>query len=195
MRASIIGSCGAGKSTFGKKLAERLGCRFVELDSIYHQANWQPLPEDQFRARVSEIIAGDAWVCDGNYSAVHALVLARATDVIWLDPPKPTVMLQVIKRSLLRAIDQTELWNGNRERISEWLDPEHPIRWAWSTFERRRRENELRLTSPDYAHVRFHRLRDRRAMARFLSEEVRNRGAGTSLSPGSSTTGRDLRRM
>ena len=87
MRASIVGTSGAGKSTFGKLLAERLDCRYVELDAIYHQANWVPLPEDQFRARVNDFVGGEAWVCDGNYSVVHPIVLARATDVIWLDPP------------------------------------------------------------------------------------------------------------
>jgi adenylate kinase family enzyme len=169
MRASIIGSSGAGKTTFGKRLAARLDCRYIELDAIYHQAGWVPLPEDEFRARVSEVVAGDSWVCDGNYGVIHPLVAARATDVIWLDLPKPIVLLQVIKRSILRAIDGRELWNGNHERISEWLDPEHPIRWTWSTFERRRAEYARRAGSPEYAHLRFHRLRHRREMREFLA--------------------------
>src|SRR5262245_8381022 len=148
MRALIIGSSGVGKIIFGKKLAERLGCRYVEFDAIFHQANWVSLPEEQFRARVAEIVVGDTWVCDGNYGVVHPLVAARATDVVWLDPSKPVVMLQVIQRSILRVLDGRELWNGNRERLSEWLDPEHPIRWTWSTFERRRAEYAQRAGAP-----------------------------------------------
>jgi adenylate kinase family enzyme len=168
MRACVLGCSGAGKTTFGKRLAARLGCAFVELDAIYHQPHWTPLGDDAFRAGVEEALAGDRWVCDGNYSAVHSIVRARATDVVWLDPPKAVVMAQVVWRSVVRSATRAELWNGNRETLARWLDPEHPIRWAWSTFEKKRIENEARMTNLGYAHVRFHRLRSRRAAAAFL---------------------------
>jgi adenylate kinase family enzyme len=168
VRVSVIGSSGAGKSTFGRRLAERLGCAFIELDGIYHQAGWRELGEEEFRARVAPLVAGEAWVCDGNYSKVHRLVLARATDVVWIDPSKAVVMAQVIWRSVSRAAMGRELWNGNRERFRGFLDPEHPIRWAWSTFERRRVEYEGRMRAAEYSHVRFHRLRDRRQMRAFV---------------------------
>jgi adenylate kinase family enzyme len=168
MRVSVIGSSGSGKTTFGKRLASRLGCPFLELDSVYHQAGWTQLPDDEFRARVAALLTADAWVCDGNYSAVHSVVRDRATDVVWLDPPKAVVMAQVIWRSVSRGVMRQELWNGNRERISEWLSPEHPIRWAWSRFESKRKDYTARMASPEYAHVRFHRLRSRRAARAFL---------------------------
>jgi adenylate kinase family enzyme len=169
VRVSVIGCSGSGKTTFAKRLAARLGCAFVELDAIVHQANWERLPDEAFRERVGAALAGEAWVCDGNYAAVHDIVRARATDVVWLDPSKPVVMAQVVWRSVSRAITREELWNGNRERVSEWLSPEHPIRWAWSRFEGKRRDYEARMASPDYAHLRFHRLRTRRETRAFLT--------------------------
>ncbi len=33
---------------------------------------------------------------------------------------------------MARALTRRELWNGNRESFRNWLDPEHPIRWAWA---------------------------------------------------------------
>jgi adenylate kinase family enzyme len=168
VRVSVIGSSGAGKSTFARRLAHRLGCACIELDAIYHQAGWTQLSDEEFRARVSPLVQPESWVCDGNYSNVHTIVLARATDVVWLDPAKPVVMAQVIWRSFSRAITGRELWNGNRELFRSWIDPEHPIRWAWSTFARRREDYARRMRSPEYAHVRFHRLRDRRAMRAFV---------------------------
>jgi adenylate kinase family enzyme len=173
VRASVIGCSGAGKTTFGKRLAERLGCPFVELDSIYHQPNWTPLADDAFRARVEAALSGEAWVCDGNYSAVRTIVRSRATDVVWLDPSKTVVMAQVVWRSFVRAATHAELWNGNRETAARWADPEHPIRWAWSTFEEMRLKYEVRMTQPEYAHLRFHRLRTRRATRAFISGSVR----------------------
>src|SRR4051794_9102256 len=128
MRVSIVGTSGSGKSTFGRTLADRIGAPFVELDSIYHQANWTPLPDDEFQARVRELVDGDSWVVDGNYSSVVLpIVFTRATTVVWLDYARPVVMARVIRRSASRAFVNRELWNGNREDIRNWIDSEHPI--------------------------------------------------------------------
>jgi adenylate kinase family enzyme len=168
VRVAIIGSSGAGKSTLGQALAARLGCPFVELDAIFHQANWTPLEDEVFRARVAEQVAGERWVVDGNYAAVRPLVLARATDVVWLDLPKAIVMKQVIVRSLRRVIDRRPLWNGNRERLRAWLDADHPIRYAWRKFDERRRHSIELFASPELAHARLHRLRNHAEIDRFL---------------------------
>ena len=101
-RVSIVGNSGSGKTTLARALAERLDVDCVELDAMYHQAGWTPLPSDQFRARLTEIAAADRWVIDGNYSAVQDLVWARADTVVWLDLPKPIVMWQVVRRTLWR---------------------------------------------------------------------------------------------
>jgi adenylate kinase family enzyme len=164
----VIGCSGAGKTTFAKRLAALRGCPFIELDAIYHQRNWTPLSDDAFRARVETALSGEEWVCDGNYSAVQPIVRARATDVIWIDPPKAVVMAQVVMRSVARAAMRSELWNGNRETMARWLDPGHPIRWAWSTFDKKRIDYAARMTQSEYAHLRFHRLQTRRAMRAFL---------------------------
>ena len=115
-RVSVVGTSGAGKSTLGAALAARLGVDFLELDSVFHQPGWVPLPREEFRERVAVAVAGERWVIDGNYSMVRDLVWARADTVVWLDLPKRTVMRQVIWRSFRRAAARVELWNGNRER-------------------------------------------------------------------------------
>lgn len=132
-RLLILGTSGSGKSTLAARAAQRLGLRHVELDAIRHQANWVDMPDEQFRQAVAREVAGENWIIDGNYRIVRDLTLARATAVIWLDPPRWRVMWQVIVRSLHRAISRKPLWNGNREGFREWLDPGHPIRWAWNT--------------------------------------------------------------
>ena len=84
---------------------------------------------------MAEFAAGDAWVIDGNYSAVQDLVWARADTVVWLDPSRARVMRQLVRRTLRRMARRTELWNGNRESWSNLFraDPEESIlRWAWT---------------------------------------------------------------
>jgi len=62
---SMVGNSGSGKSTPGRALAARLDVPYVELDAIFHQPNWTPLPNDEFRARVAAIVDGHGWVIDG----------------------------------------------------------------------------------------------------------------------------------
>ena len=53
-RVSVVGNSGSGKSTLAAALAGRLAVSRFELDSIYHQPGWNPLPAADFRARVSD---------------------------------------------------------------------------------------------------------------------------------------------
>jgi hypothetical protein len=60
------------------ELAGRLNVRYLELDSVYHQPGWVPLPKDEFRQAVAAAAAGNGWVIDGNYSAARDLAWAQA---------------------------------------------------------------------------------------------------------------------
>jgi adenylate kinase family enzyme len=173
----MVGNSGAGKSTVARQLARNLGVPFVELDAIYHQAGWAPLTAGEFRARVAEVTAGDAWVIDGNYSAVRPLVWARADTVIWIDPPRHRVMRQVIWRTLRRAAFRVELWNGNRERwanLFTWEPENSVIAWAWHRHAVYRRRYGTALDDPANSHLTFVRLQNRGAIRHFLATASQN---------------------
>ena len=161
MRISIVGTSGCGKTTLAVALARQFALPRIELDAINWQEDWRDLQvhdPDEFKRRTAEAVAPNAWVCDGNYALVRPIVLARATHLIWLDYERPLIMWRVITRSFARAVDQRELFGGNREDFRHWLDKEHPIRWAWDTFHRRRKEYEALLTEPGNAHLSVRRL-------------------------------------
>ena len=166
MRIVVAGTSGAGKTTFARRIAVQLGLPHIELDAINWQPGWHDLVRHDaalFLSRVTEAIQGEAWVLDGNYGPVGERAWLRATYLVWLDYDRPVIMLRVIHRSILRAVLRTELWAGNRERWRNFLRPSHPIRWAWSTWERRRYETEARLRRPEYASLAVLRLRHPRA--------------------------------
>jgi adenylate kinase family enzyme len=161
-RISVVGVGGAGKSTVARLAAAKLGIPCIELDAIYHGPEWAEIPMTEMRRIVTELVAGDDWVIDGNYRKVRDLVWGRATTVVWVDPSKFIVMAQVIWRSFRRAVTGQELWHGNRERVRQWIHPEHPIRWVWSTYRAQRTEHES-LVAPHWV-----RLRSRRDVRRWV---------------------------
>jgi len=168
----VVGTSGSGKSTLGAALAARIGADYLELDSVFHQPGWVPLPREQFRERVAAAVAGERWVIDGNYtSQVKDLVWARADTVVWLDLPRRTVMRQIIWRSFRRALRRTELWNGNRERWRNFfsLDKEESvIAWAWQTHAATRAKLEAAMADQGNSHLKFVRLKNPGAVRRFL---------------------------
>jgi adenylate kinase family enzyme len=176
-RVSVVGCSGSGKSTVGRRLALELGVPYIELDSIYHQPDWVPLPREEYRRRVTEVAAADGWVIDGNYSSsVQDLVWARADTVVWLDLPRRTVMRQVVWRTLRRVAFRAELWNGNRERwtnLLTWVPEDSVISWSWHHWPVYRARYGAAAASPPHPGLTFVRLRSHRAIRRFLADEGR----------------------
>jgi adenylate kinase family enzyme len=157
-RVAVVGSSGAGKSTLAARLAVQLDVPHVELDAFQHGPGWEQASVEELRERTDAATAGDGWVCDGNYETVRDLVWGRANTLVWLDYDRSVVMARVIRRSVRRAITREPLWNGNRERWQRWADPEHPIRWAWSTHAHRRAELADAIARPEHAHLRVVRV-------------------------------------
>jgi adenylate kinase family enzyme len=174
-RVSVVGNSGSGKSTVGAALATRLGVPFVELDAImHHRPNWEDLPTDEFRAAVAEVVAGDEWVVDGNYTVALDVVWARADTVVWLDLPRRTVMRQVVGRTLVRVIRGTELWNGNRERLAGMLatrPEESIILWAWTHHHVYRQRYADAMADPEWSRLAFVRLTSRAAVQDWLAAQ------------------------
>lgn len=172
MRVVVIGTSGAGKTAMATSIASALKLPRIELDRLHWEPNWEALSEtnpNEFVHRVSTAIsASDGWVSDGNYDMVRDLIWGRATHLVWLDYSRVVVMYRVIKRSIARAYDRTELWAGNREDFRRWLRPSHPIRWAWSTWRERRLRFEDLLNKAEYRHLVVLRLRTPRDAAKVV---------------------------
>ena len=67
-RIVIAGISGNGKTTLGRRLAQKLGVPFTELDALMHQPGWAPAETETFRREVEAVMDGsDGWVLDGMY--------------------------------------------------------------------------------------------------------------------------------
>jgi adenylate kinase family enzyme len=158
-RVNVVGGSASGKTTFARRLAERLAVPHVELDALHWEADWTEAPNEVLRQRVTRATAGDAWVVDGNYSAVRDIVWERTEAVIWLDFPLRTVLWRYAVRTQRRIRTAEELWpgTGNRERLSmHLLSRDSLLVWILRTYRRRRRDYPSLLAAhPHLAAIRL----------------------------------------
>lgn len=167
-RIVVIGTSGTGKTTLAKQIAQRLHIPHTELDALHWEPNWTPAAIDVFRARAAEAVAGDCWVMDGNYSKVRDIVWSRADTIVWLDYPFWLVFRQIVWRTLVRGLRQTELWSGNRETLKMAFSQDSIIGWMMRTHGEKRRKYPLLLQQPEYQHLTVFRFQSPQATRQWL---------------------------
>ena len=166
-RVVVGGETSAGKTTFSRALATRLGLPVVELDALFWGPGWTKPEPSKFRARVSAVVAEAAWVIDGNYSVVRDLVWSRADTFVWLDPPFPVLVWRLFRRTNRRIRTGEELWSGNRERFrNAYLSSESLYLWLFRVYGRHHRAWPAAIA--EYPRLRVLRFRSSAAAARWL---------------------------
>jgi hypothetical protein len=133
-RTVVIGCTGSGKSTLAALLASRLGVPHIRRDWL------GPEGSDEYRAAVAAAISAERWVFDGAPYYVEELVYRQATLIIGFALARRSVMRRVISRSVREFIGLVPTPPHRDRRWRAWLDHEHPVRWAWSSWPERRRE-------------------------------------------------------
>ena len=161
LRAAVVGTSCSGKTTLARKIASARGIPHVELDAIHWGAHWTPLPLVDFRRAVEAEVARNEWVIDGNYSQVRDIIWARATHLIWLNLPFPTVFRRALSRTARRITTREELWAGNRETLRLALFNRDSILW-WVIRTHRRRSREYRQLIQDsrYRHLDVYEIKN-----------------------------------
>ena len=161
-RVLVIGSPGAGKSTFAAAIARRTGLPLIHLDRHYWQSGWVESEAEEWKARVEALASGERWVMDGNYGGTLALRLGRADTVVWLDFPVWLCLWRIVRRARrYRGRVRPDMAEGCPEQMS-WEFFSYTARFPWSG--RRRIVDKL----PPFA-GRLVRLRRPSEAARFLA--------------------------
>lgn len=83
----IIGSPGAGKSTFARKLRDVTGLPLYYLDMLWHTPKRIHISREEFDARLDQIIKSDRWIIDGNYQRTLEVRLKACDTVFLMDFP------------------------------------------------------------------------------------------------------------
>ena len=176
MRINVIGTSGSGKTTFGRELASVLDLPFIEMDAIYWGPDWTFPPDEEFYSKLTNLLEGDNWVLDGNYTRTMGFKWDRVQAVIWLNFSFPRTVYQAVTRALSRLISREELWpgTGNRENLKMLFSKDSIVLWTISKYHRHVRRNIRYINNPEFSHIKFHRLRSPKETARFISIVEKN---------------------
>jgi adenylate kinase family enzyme len=100
-RILILGSGGAGKSTFARQLAAVLKIELIHMDVLYWLPGWREPSKEEWRRIVAETVKQDSWLMDGNFTGSLDIRLPACDTVIFLDAPRLVCIWRVLKRVML----------------------------------------------------------------------------------------------
>src|SRR5579863_1579004 len=167
-RVIVTGVAGSGKSTFSLALAARTGLPVIHLDLHFWKPGWVAPSKAEWREKQCGVLAGNAWIADGNYHATLDLRLERADTVVFLDIRWWICAWRALVRGIRTRPIDFELPNGCDESRLRRLRDEWCLVWRIWRVRRFERESELEILSQHGKHVAMYVLRSKRAMREFL---------------------------
>lgn len=174
MKINVVGTSGSGKSTLARRLSRAMTVPCIEMDTLYWRQNWLGCSDDEMAVALNEALAAsDGWVLDGNYNRTRPVKWRNVDMVVWVDCGFWRTLRQVTCRAIDRARTQKELWpgTGNRESFRRsFLSRESIIWWMLKTWRSNRRRYLADMANPQYAHIRFVRLRRQQEIDALVAE-------------------------
>ena len=130
----VIGSPGAGKTTFAQKLNELTGLPLFHLDAIWHKPDRTHISREEYDARLGEILSLDSWIIDGNYSRTLERRMEACDTVFLFDLPTEVCLEGAISRLGKGRYDMpwcdTELDPRFKQEIEEFGEKNLPTIYA-----------------------------------------------------------------
>jgi adenylate kinase family enzyme len=164
-RILVIGSSGAGKSVFSRRLSRSTGIPVIHLDTIHWKPNWVESEHADFDARLNEILKQDEWIIDGNYGRTLEMRLLRADAVVLLDMNRVLCTFRVLRRALAyRNGGRSDMAAGCPEKV-DW----EFLKWTWQ-YPTRSRGSVLKKLRNRPDGTKVFRLSSRMQVQRFFQE-------------------------
>ena len=172
-RVVVTGLAGSGKSTLAVALADKTGLPLIHLDLAFWKPGWVAPSETEWREKQRVVLAGDAWIADGNYHETLDLRIERADTLVVLDMSWWLCSARALRRGFRMPGELPEGCD-----YSAWARWRDEWRLAGRIWRKRYVEpaHEREVISR-YAHdVAVHVLRSKSAVNDFLDEVRVDRG-------------------
>lgn len=117
----VIGSSGAGKSTFARRLHRATNLPLIHLDRLYWKPNWvETTDKAEWKRTIETALQGDSWILDGNYSGTLEMRLEKCDTAIFLDLPRTLCVYRILKRvALYKKGSRPDMADGCDEQF-DW---------------------------------------------------------------------------
>ncbi len=149
----VIGSNGAGKSYFSKRLAEKTGLPLVHLDVLFWRENWQNVTKDEFDRLLEHELQKEKWIIDGNFQRTMPKRIDKCDTVFYFDFSTLKSVSGVVERWIKnKGKSRSDMGGNNIERV------DFGFLKAVLSFRKKNRKRTYELLSayPDVNVVVFH---------------------------------------
>lgn len=163
-RIIIIGSGGAGKSTFSKRLHEITGIELFHLDKLYWKPNWEETAKPEMLEIIKNLLKGDSWILDGNFNSTMELRMEASDTIIFFDMPRYLCLYQILKR-------WKSYWKTNRPDMPSGCNEKIDLKflhWVWTFPKNVKPIIEQRIKRTDKG-KNIIRLKSRKDVEKFIS--------------------------
>jgi len=121
LKAIIIGSPGAGKSTFARKLRDITNLPLYYLDMLWHKPDGTNISREEFDLQLGEILKKRRWIIDGNYRRTLETRLKECHTVFLLDFPLEVCLLGAKSRIGKKREDLPWVETEFDEEFRQWI--------------------------------------------------------------------------
>ena len=117
----VIGSPGAGKSTFARQLRDITSLPLYYLDMLWHKPDKTNVSRDEFDKKLNDILCRDRWIIDGNYQRTIKVRLEHCDTVFLLDYPLEICLAGAKARIGTKREDMPWIETELDEEFRQWI--------------------------------------------------------------------------
>jgi len=176
-RISVIGCCGAGKSTLAQELHATTNLPLIHLDKEFWTEGWTPSDKEVFQLRMNSIYSEDEWIIDGHYFSTMDARLERSDAVFHLDYSTPLCLFRVFKRMIFGlGRDRSDCAEGCPERF-DW----EFVRYV-ASFRKTFRDRTIRLLE-EHQHLQIYTFQNPRELQVYLANREQDSAHQSTTAP------------